>query len=58
MSGDLDSNSRKEEAKILEKIQDLLSDRCKEVQVASAITLFALNRGTEKVSSFYILELS
>ena len=34
---------------ISEKIVSLLSDKCKQVQVASAITLFVLNRPTEKV---------
>ena len=43
---------------ILEKITDLLSDRCKEVQVASAITLFAMNRATEKVGNYILLILS
>ncbi|XP_065071810.1 uncharacterized protein LOC135696366 [Rhopilema esculentum] len=37
-------------ADIFEKILQCLSDRCRQVQVASAITLFALNRGTQKVS--------
>ena len=34
---------------IFEKIVELLSDRCSQVQVASAITLFALNRANQKV---------
>ena len=37
-------------SEIFEKILQCLSDRCRQVQVASAITLFALNRGTQKVS--------
>ena len=35
--------------KLLEKTIELLEDRCKEVQVASAISLFAMDKSTSKV---------
>ena len=36
---------------VLEKVIELLSDRCQQVQVAAAITLYTLNKATQKVRS-------
>ena len=41
--------------KLLEKTTELLEDRCKEVQVASAISLFAMDKSTSKVEIYTTL---
>jgi len=55
---DMEESSEVTVEKLLEKTTELLEDRCKEVQVASAISLFAMDKSTSKAKDVLLETLS